>query len=146
MAYLYRHIRLDRKEPFYIGIGEDLPKNESKYKRANSLKGKKHSKEWSENIGKGNKGISRNKGKKRTEEQVQRMSQVAKGRPKSEETRLKMSESKKGIPKSEETKQRMRKPHKEGTGAKISKTTKGTPKSEETKRKMRKHKNKKLKL
>lgn len=31
MAYLYRHIRLDKNEPFYIGIGSD-----TKYKRANS--------------------------------------------------------------------------------------------------------------
>lgn len=23
MAYLYRHIRLDKNEPFYIGIGSD---------------------------------------------------------------------------------------------------------------------------
>jgi len=33
MAYLYRHIRLDKNEPFYIGIGSD-----SSYKRAYSLK------------------------------------------------------------------------------------------------------------
>lgn len=33
MAYLYRHIRLDKNEPFYIGIGSD-----SNYKRANSIK------------------------------------------------------------------------------------------------------------
>jgi hypothetical protein len=31
MAYLYRHIRLDKNEPFYIGIGSD-----AQYKRANS--------------------------------------------------------------------------------------------------------------
>ncbi|MEY3393663.1 MAG: Flavobacterium phage Fpv2 [Pseudomonadota bacterium] len=31
MAYLYRHIRLDKNEPFYIGIGSDAT-----YKRANS--------------------------------------------------------------------------------------------------------------
>ena len=30
MAYVYRHIRLDKNEPFYIGIGSD-----SSYKRAN---------------------------------------------------------------------------------------------------------------
>ena len=30
MAYVYRHIRLDKNEPFYIGIGSDLT-----YKRAN---------------------------------------------------------------------------------------------------------------
>jgi hypothetical protein len=29
MAYLYRHIRLDKNEPFYIGIGSD-----KQYKRA----------------------------------------------------------------------------------------------------------------
>jgi hypothetical protein len=31
MAYLYRHIRLDKNEPFYIGIGGD---EEGKYERA----------------------------------------------------------------------------------------------------------------
>jgi hypothetical protein len=35
MAYLYRHIRLDKNEPFYIGIGSDAT-----YKRANSKKGR----------------------------------------------------------------------------------------------------------
>ena len=30
MAYVYRHIRLDKNEPFYIGIGSDMT-----YKRAN---------------------------------------------------------------------------------------------------------------
>ena len=30
MAYVYRHIRLDKNEPFYIGIGSD-----DRYKRAN---------------------------------------------------------------------------------------------------------------
>jgi hypothetical protein len=29
MAYVYRHIRLDKNEPFYIGIGSDID-----YKRA----------------------------------------------------------------------------------------------------------------
>lgn len=33
MAYVYRHIRLDKNEPFYIGIGSD-----NKYYRANSKK------------------------------------------------------------------------------------------------------------
>jgi hypothetical protein len=33
MAYVYRHIRLDKNEPFYIGIGSDT---EGKYKRAKS--------------------------------------------------------------------------------------------------------------
>lgn len=32
MAYVYRHIRLDKNEPFYIGIGSD-----SEYKRANEI-------------------------------------------------------------------------------------------------------------
>jgi len=32
MAYVYRHIRLDKKEPFYIGIGND---SDGKYSRAN---------------------------------------------------------------------------------------------------------------
>ena len=33
MAYLYRHIRLDKNEPFYVGIGSDT---EGDYKRAYS--------------------------------------------------------------------------------------------------------------
>ena len=35
MAYLYRHIRLDNNEVFYIGIGSD---SEGYYKRAKSHK------------------------------------------------------------------------------------------------------------
>jgi hypothetical protein len=35
MAYVYRHIRLDKNEPFYIGIGSD-----NVYKRANDKKGR----------------------------------------------------------------------------------------------------------
>jgi hypothetical protein len=35
MAYVYRHIRLDKNEPFYIGIGSD-----ANYARANSHKGR----------------------------------------------------------------------------------------------------------
>ena len=46
MAYLYRHIRLDKNEPFYIGIGSD-----EKYKRAYS---KKRSKFWKNIISKTN--------------------------------------------------------------------------------------------
>ena len=34
MAYVYRHIRLDKNEPFYIGIGSD---SNGKYTRANSV-------------------------------------------------------------------------------------------------------------
>lgn len=33
MAYVYRHIRLDKNQPFYIGIGSD---NQGQYKRAYS--------------------------------------------------------------------------------------------------------------
>lgn len=39
MAYLYRHIRLDKNEPFYVGIGSD-----DKYKRASSEKNR--NKHW----------------------------------------------------------------------------------------------------
>jgi hypothetical protein len=39
MAYLYRHIRLDKNEPFYVGIGSD-----SDYKRAYNKKGR--NKHW----------------------------------------------------------------------------------------------------
>lgn len=35
MAYVYRHIRLDKNEPFYIGIGNDLT-----YSRANTISGR----------------------------------------------------------------------------------------------------------
>ena len=36
MAYLYRHIRLDKNEPFYIGIGKDNKEGEYHYNRAKS--------------------------------------------------------------------------------------------------------------
>ena len=39
MAYLYRHIREDKNEPFYIGIGSD-----STYKRANQTKKERRNK------------------------------------------------------------------------------------------------------
>jgi len=35
MAYVYRHIRLDKNQPFYIGIG-----NDDNYARANTIKGR----------------------------------------------------------------------------------------------------------
>ena len=35
MAYIYRHIRLDKNEPFYIGIGSD---SNGKYNRAYNIK------------------------------------------------------------------------------------------------------------
>jgi len=38
MAYLYRHIRLDKNEPFYIGIGSD-----EKHMRAYNKKGRSYS-------------------------------------------------------------------------------------------------------
>lgn len=34
MAYLYRHIRLDNNEPFYVGIGEYSSQHKNIYKRA----------------------------------------------------------------------------------------------------------------
>jgi hypothetical protein len=34
MAYLYRHIRTDLNQPFYIGVGEDIPEKEGSFKRA----------------------------------------------------------------------------------------------------------------
>jgi hypothetical protein len=37
MAYIYRHIRLDKNEPFYIGIGKD---DNKKFTRAYSKKGR----------------------------------------------------------------------------------------------------------
>jgi hypothetical protein len=42
MAYVYRHIRLDKNEPFYIGIGKD---DYSSFKRAYHT-GNKRNKIW----------------------------------------------------------------------------------------------------
>ena len=36
MAYLYRHIRLDKNEPFYIGIGSDMTNKRAKEKARRS--------------------------------------------------------------------------------------------------------------
>jgi hypothetical protein len=47
MAYVYRHIRLDKNEPFYIGIGSD-----NLYKRANDRHGR--NKIWNDIITKTN--------------------------------------------------------------------------------------------
>jgi hypothetical protein len=41
MAYVYRHIRLDKNQPFYIGIG-----NQSEYKRAYDCSKNKRNKIW----------------------------------------------------------------------------------------------------
>jgi len=41
MAYVYRHIRLDKNQPFYIGIG-----NDSSYIRANEFKEKRRNYIW----------------------------------------------------------------------------------------------------
>lgn len=41
MAYVYRHIRLDKNEPFYVGIGkndDNLKRSKSKYERNNLWK------------------------------------------------------------------------------------------------------------
>lgn len=46
MAYVYRHIRLDTNQPFYIGIGSDL-----KYSRALTLKGRNLF--WTKTVAKG---------------------------------------------------------------------------------------------
>jgi hypothetical protein len=43
MAYVYRHIRLDKNEPFYIGIGSD-----NTYQRANSNYKKHRNKIWND--------------------------------------------------------------------------------------------------
>lgn len=42
MAYLYRHIRLDKNEPFYIGIGSDC-----NYNRAYEIRGNRRNIVWS---------------------------------------------------------------------------------------------------
>ena len=49
MAYLYRHIRLDKNEPFYIGIGSDLH-----YNRAYDLKNNRRNYIWNKIIQKTN--------------------------------------------------------------------------------------------
>jgi hypothetical protein len=41
MAYVYRHIRLDKNQPFYIGIGSD-----TEYTRANELRSKRRNALW----------------------------------------------------------------------------------------------------
>lgn len=41
MAYVYRHIRLDKNEPFYIGIGSDF-----EYKRAHQLRNDRRNPIW----------------------------------------------------------------------------------------------------
>ena len=45
MAYVYRHIRLDTNQPFYIGIGSD--KN---YFRANQKTSSKRNSYWVNNV------------------------------------------------------------------------------------------------
>ena len=50
MAYVYRHIRLDKNEPFYIGIGSD---SEGQYKRAHD-KNRKHNQIWRNIVAKTN--------------------------------------------------------------------------------------------
>lgn len=37
MAYLYRHIRLDKNEPFYIGISSDMGYRAKDYKKRNKI-------------------------------------------------------------------------------------------------------------
>jgi hypothetical protein len=43
MAYVYRHIRLDKNEPFYIGIGSD-----NNYTRANEKRKNRRNKIWND--------------------------------------------------------------------------------------------------
>lgn len=47
MAYVYRHIRLDKNEPFYIGIGSD-----DRYRRANEKS--RRNKHWNNIVSKSN--------------------------------------------------------------------------------------------
>ncbi len=49
MAYLYRHIRLDKNIPFYIGIGSD---NGGEYKRAHDTGLRNRNKYWNNIVGK----------------------------------------------------------------------------------------------
>ena len=110
MAYLYRHIRLDKNQPFYIGISSD-----SNYKRAFS---KRRSNIWNnivaktgyeveifiDNLTDGGEGII---GVVRSEEYKNKISASLKGRKQSKETILKKNNSVLGRKNTEECKKRM---------------------------------------
>lgn len=80
MAYVYRHIRLDKNEPFYIGIGSD-----NKYSRAKQKTGRND--RWHN---KGKKGLYSH-----TEESKLKMSLSRKGNKQSKEHIDKRLKSKK---------------------------------------------------
>lgn len=71
LCYIYKHIRLDRNEVFYIGKGTNT--DESKKKMSESGKGKKHTEETKKIMSDAKKG---KKGKKRTEEHKNKISQA----------------------------------------------------------------------
>jgi len=52
MAYVYRHIRLDTNEIFYIGIGEDNINRKEKYRRAHTKIKDSHNNWWNKIVNK----------------------------------------------------------------------------------------------
>ena len=151
MAYVYRHIRLDKNEPFYIGIGK-LPN----YKRAYQTI--KRNGFWHNIVSKTNyeveilfDDISWEEAEKKEIEFITlygrkdldngtlvNLTNGGEGslkRAHTEESKLKMSKARKGVPKSEEWKR------------KISESHKGMKITEETRQKLiDSHKGKKLSL
>jgi hypothetical protein len=153
MAYIYKHIRKDTKEVFYIGIGSD-----SNYKRAKDTNGRNlHWKniikktEYGVEIIKDNilwhtacqleKELIKKYGRKDLNEgTLVNMTDGGEGVNNliiSNETRQKLSELHKGKPKSEEHKQKMRKPKSEEHKQKIGISGKGRKATNETKQKMK---------
>jgi hypothetical protein len=122
MIYLYRHIRLDKNEPFYIGIGEDKITQEYQYVRAHD---KTNRSKWWKDIAKNGFNVEI----------------ILQDIPTWDEACLKetefislygrsdrnlgslcnMTDGGEGFkgPRTEENKQKLRKPRKEGTGDKI---------------------------
>ena len=151
MAYVYRHIRLDNNEPFYIGIGK-LPNHKRAYQKI------KRNQFWQNIVAKTDyeveilfDDISWEEAEKKEIEFINlygrkdlnngTLVNLTNGgdgslkRPHSEETKLKMSKSRIGKTKSEEWKR------------KISESHKGMKISEETRQKLiDSHKGKKLTL
>lgn len=145
MAYLYRHIRLDKNEPFYIGIATHLKRAYEKNGRRNPIwksiisktdydieilfdnltrdEALKKEIEFIKLYGRIDKKTGTlanltdggeefngiwNKGKKRTEEQKQKLRDIAKTKKKrSKDSYLKSAEKLRGRPKTEEHKRKL---------------------------------------
>lgn len=136
MALIYRHIRLDNNETFYIGIGKDIKRPYSKYGRSifwRNIVSKteyevqvlKNDLIWEEacelekllisyygrkDLGTGtlvNMSIGGNGPELLTDLQKNKLSKVSKGRKFSEEHKNKISKALKGIKRSQETKDKV---------------------------------------